>query len=68
MNRFSFFRFTNVFASNLNTISLQLFCNHGGICRFRKNLKKDFGEINHLGVHRNIRDCVLEINSEELTW
>ena len=37
-----------------NTINLKLFRNNGGIYRFRKKIKKDSGEINHLGVHRNV--------------
>ena len=49
-----FFLLTNVFASNLNTINLKLFLNHSGIYRFRKIFKKDSGEINLLGVHRNM--------------
>ena len=44
----------HIFASNLNTRNLKLFHNHGGICRFRKTLKKDSGEINPLGIHKNI--------------
>ena len=50
--------------SNLNTINLKIFCNHGGIYRLRKKFKKDSGEINLLGVHRNTRGCILEIICE----
>ena len=53
-------------ASNHTTINLKLFCNHGGIYRFRKKFKKDSGEINTLGVHRNMRGFILEINCEGL--
>ena len=59
---------SNVFSSNLNTINLKFFCNHGGIYRFEKKFKKYFGEINPLEVSRNIRGCILEINSEGLGW
>ena len=52
--------------SNLNTINLKLFCNYGGIYRFRKKFKKDSWEINLLGAHRNMRGCILEINCEGL--
>ena len=31
-----------------------------------KKSNKDSGEINHLGVHRNMRGCILEINCEGL--
>ena len=57
---------SNVFSSNINTISLKLFRNHGGIYRFEKKSKKHSGRINLLGVHRNIRGCILEVNSEGL--
>ena len=50
--------------SNLNTINLKLFCNQGGIYRFRKKFKKDSGETYPLGFHRNMRVCILEINCE----
>ena len=33
---------------------MKLFCNHGGIYRFRRKFKKDSGEIKPLGVHRNM--------------
>ena len=33
-----------------------------------KKIKKYSGEINPLGVHRNIRGCILELNSEGLGW
>ena len=54
--------------SNLNTKNLKLFCNHGGIYRFKKKFKKYSGKTNTLGVHRNIRGCILEINCEGLVW
>ena len=44
------------------TKNLKLFPNHGGIYRFRKKSKKDSGEINPLGVHRNMRGCILEVS------
>ena len=48
-------------------MNLKVFCNHGGIYRFEKKLKKYSGEINPLGDHRIIRGCILEVNSEGLT-
>ena len=48
------------------TINLKLFRNHGGIYRFRKKFKKVSGEINPLGVHRNMRGCILEVHCEGL--
>ena len=59
---------SQMYCNNLNTITLKLFHNHGGIYRFRKKFKKDSGEINPLGVHRNMRVCILEINCERLGW
>ena len=59
---------TNVFDSNLNTINLKLFRNHGGIKRLEKKFKKYSGEINPLWVHRNMRGCILKINSEGQGW
>ena len=59
---------SQMYCNNLNTITLKLFHNHGGIYRFRKKFKKDSGEINPLGVHRNMRVCILEINCEGLGW
>ena len=47
-------------------MNLKSFCNHGGIYRFEKKFKKYSGEINPLGVHRNIRGHILEVNSEGL--
>ena len=44
--------------SNLSTVNLKLFCNLGRIYRFRKKFKKNPGEINPLGVHRNMRGCI----------
>ena len=58
MNRFNFLTHKCI-ANNLNTITLKLFHNHGGIYRFRKKFKKDSGEINPLSVHRNsAKECV----------
>ena len=54
--------------SNLNTINLKLFRNHGEIYRFRKQFKKDSEEINPLRVHRNMPVCILEINCGGLGW
>ena len=59
---------SQMYCNNLNTITLKLFHNHGGIYRFRKKFKKDSGEINPLGVHRNMRGSILEINCEGLGW
>ena len=67
MNRFNFLTHKCI-CRNLNTINLKIFYNHGAIYRFRKKFKKDSGEINPLGVHRNMRVCVLEINCEGLEW
>ena len=39
---------------------MKLFYNHGGIYRFRKKFEKDRGEINPLGVHKNMRVRILE--------
>ena len=39
---------------------MKLFYNHGGIYRFRKKFEKDPGEINPLGVHKNMRVRILE--------
>ena len=41
--------------SNLKTINLKLSCNQDGIYRVRTKFKKDSGEINPFGVHRNMR-------------
>ena len=35
---------SQMYFNNLNTITLELFHNHGGIYRFRKKFKKDSGE------------------------
>ena len=35
---------------------------------FEKKLKKNSGEINPVGVHRNMRECTLEVNFEGLGW
>ena len=50
INKFNFLthKCIYIFASNLNTINLKLFHNHGGIYRFRKKIKKNSGEINSL--------------------
>ena len=44
-------------------MNLKLVLNHGGIYRFEKKFKKYSGEINPLGVHRNMRGCIFEVNS-----
>ena len=49
-------------------LNLNFFRNQGGIYKFREKLKKDSGEINPLGFHRNIRVRILEINCEGLGW
>ena len=59
---------TIIFARNLGTINLKLFHNRGEIHRFRKKIKKDSGKINLLGVYRNMRGFILEINCEALGW
>ena len=59
---------SQMYCNNLNTITLKLFHNHGGIYRFRKKFKKDSGEINPLRVHVSLRVCILEINCEGLGW
>ena len=59
---------SQMYCNNLNTITLKLFHNHGGICRLRKKFKKDSGEINPLRIHRNMRVYILEINCEGLGW
>ena len=53
------------FFSNLNTINIKLF--HGGTYRFQK-FKKCTGEINPLGIHRNMRECILKFKSKGLLW
>ena len=57
-----------LFVNNLNTINLKLFRNHGRIYKFEKKFKKYFGEINALVVHRNLRGCILEVDTEEIGW
>ena len=47
-------------------MNLKPFCKHDGINRFEKKFKKYSGEMNDLGVHRIIRGCTLEVNSEGL--
>ena len=49
-------------------MNLKLFHSHAGIYRFEKKFKKYSGEINPLGDHRNMRRCILEVNSEGLGW
>ena len=49
-------------------MNLKLFCNHGGIYRFEKKFNKCSGEINSLGLHEDMRGCLLEVNSEGLGW
>ena len=67
MKRFNFLTHKCI-CSSLNTINLKLYSNHGGIYRFMKKFKKDSGGIDPLGVHRNMRGCILEINCELLGW
>ena len=55
-------------ASDLNTINLKLFPNHGGIYMVRKKFKKDSGEKNPLGVQRNMRRCIFGVNCKGLGW
>ena len=48
-------------------MNLKLFRYHGAKYRFEKKYKKHSGEnINPLEVHRNMRGCILEVNSEGL--
>ena len=70
MNRFKMNRFwlINVFSGNLNTINLKLFRNRRGIYRFKKKLMKYSWKINPLGVHRSMRGCILDVNSEGRGW
>ena len=56
----------NLFSSNLNTMKLKLFRNHGVIYKLEKKINKYYGQINPLGVHRNKGGCILEVNSEGL--
>ena len=42
------------------------FFNLAGIYKFEKKMKKYSGDINPLGIHRNIRGSILEVNSEGL--
>ena len=67
MKRFNFLTHKCI-CSNLDTINLKLFRNHGGIYRLKKKFKKDSGEVNPLGVHRNVRVSILEISCEGLGW
>ena len=46
----------------------KVFPKHDGISRFEKRFKRYYGDINPLGVHRNMRGCILEVNSERLGW
>ena len=59
INRFNFLtcKCTCESKNCISAINLKLFGNHGGIFRFRKKFKKDSGEINPLGDHRNMRGC-----------
>ena len=59
---------SQMYCNNLNTITLKVFHNHGGIYWFRKKFKKDSGEINPLRLHRNMSVCILEIICEGLGW
>ena len=42
------------------------FFNLAGIYKFEKKMKKYSGDINLLGIQRNIRGSILEVNSEGL--
>ena len=70
INKFNFLthKCIYIFASNLNTINLKLFHNHGGIYRFRKKFKKDSEKMNPLGVRSSMRGCILEVYYEGLGW
>ena len=67
MNRFSSLTHKCI-TSNLNTMNSKHFFNHSGIYKFEKKIKKYSGEINPLGFHRNMRGCILEVNSAGLGW
>ena len=47
-------------------MNLKLFCKHGGIYRLQKKFEKYSGDINHLVIHKNMRGCILEVDSEGL--
>ena len=49
-------------------MTLKLFRNHGAIRRFEKKFKKYSGEINPIGVHRNMRGNILDVNAAEMGW
>ena len=57
-----------MFSSNLNTMNLKLFHNHGGIYKFDKIVKEYSAEINPVGGHRNVRGSIVEANSNGLGW
>ena len=60
-------RLTNAFSSNLNTINLNMFHNHGGIYRVVREFNKIDGEIvKPKGVTRNMRGRILYGNRKEL--
>ena len=49
-------------------MNLKLFRNHGGIYRFKKRIQEIFWRGKLLGVLRNMRGYILEVNSEGLGW
>ena len=59
-----------VFSSNPNTKYWKFFRNYGGAYRLEKKIQeiKYSGDINPLGVHRNMRRCIPKVNSEALAW
>ena len=59
IRRFNLLTHNKCVCSNRSATNLKLFHNHGGIYRFRKKFKKDSGEVNPLGAHRNMRGCCL---------
>ena len=44
------------------------FCKHGGICRFDKKIQEIFVREKTLRAHRNMRGCILEVDSEGIGW
>ena len=50
-------------------MNLKFFRYHRANYRLEKKFKKHSGEnINHLGVRKNMRGCILEVNSAGLRW
>ena len=62
----SIFSVKNVFFRNINTITFQILYNQVGIYSFEKKFKKYTGDANPVGVQRNVRGCILEVDSVEL--